>query len=70
MHTVYVLLCFVIVNYTQIIQSYFSGTGAMVAPVPRKQPWRIWANDSHASTKDDYVTTTTQSMNENRASIH
>ena len=47
-----VVLCFVIVTssflddlfglFTHILQGCFTGTGAIVAPVPVKQPWRIW----------------------------
>ena len=28
--------------FTHIFQGYFSGTGAINAPVPLKQPWKIW----------------------------
>ena len=35
-----------------ILQGYFTGTG--IAPVPVKQPWRIWVNRSHYFTKNWY----------------
>ena len=33
-------------NFTQILKGYFTGTVAMIAPVPVKQPWTIWVSTS------------------------
>ena len=44
-----ILQCIVVIRYftdfTHILQGYFTGTGARFAPVPMKQPWRIWVNE-------------------------
>ena len=36
----------VLVSFTHILQGAFTGTGAIIAPVPAKQPRRIWINPS------------------------
>ena len=39
----------VMLNYTHNLQDHFTCTGTIIAPVPVKQPWRIWVNKSHES---------------------
>ena len=66
MHTVFALLCFVVVIHWLIIP-YPSGLlhwhcgNLTIAPVPAKQPWWIWINTSCEFTMNDYITTTKQS---------
>ena len=50
-----VLLYFVFVNHTQILQGYFSGTSAMIVPVPNLK--NLGKLISHESIKDNYVIT-------------
>ena len=66
MHTVFALLCFVVVIHW-LIFPYPSGLlhwhcgNLTIAPVPAKQPWRIWINTSCEFIMNDYITTTKQS---------
>ena len=66
MHTVFALLCFVVVIHWLIFQ-YPSGLlhwhcgNLMIAPVPAKQPWWIWINTSCEFIMNDCITTTKQS---------
>ena len=66
MHTVFVLLCFVVVIHW-LISPYPSGLlhwhcgNLTIAPVPAKQPWWIWINTSCEFIMNDCMTTTKQS---------
>ena len=66
MHTVFALLCFVVVIHWLILP-YPSGLlhwhcgNLTIAPVPAKQPWWIWINTSFEFIMNDYITTTKQS---------
>ena len=66
MHTVFALLCFVVVIHW-LVFPYPSGLlhwhcgNLTVAPVPPKQPWWIWINTSCESIMNDCITTTKQS---------
>ena len=66
MHTVFALLCFVVVIHW-LIFPYPSGSlhwycGNLTnAPVPAKQPWWIWINTSCEFIMKDCITTTKQS---------
>ena len=66
MHTVFALLCFVVVIHW-LIFPYPSGLlhwhcgNQTIAPVPAKQPWWIWINTSCEFIMNDCVTTTKQS---------
>ena len=66
MHTVFALLCFVVVIHW-LIFPYPSGLlhwhcgNLTVAPVPAKQPWWIWINTSCEFIMNDCITTTKQS---------
>ena len=66
MHTVFALLCFVVVIHW-LIFPYPSGLihwhcgNLTIAPVPAKQPWWIWINTSYEFIKNDCITTTKQS---------
>ena len=66
MHTVFALLCFVVVIHW-LIFPYPSGLlhwhcGKLtIAPVPAKQPWWIWINTSCEFIMNDCITTTKQS---------
>ena len=66
MHTVFALLCFVVVRHW-LIFPYPSGLlhwhcgNLTIAPVPAKQPWWIWINTSCESIMNDCITTTKQS---------
>ena len=66
MHTVFALLCFVVVIHW-LIFPYPSGLlhwhcgNLTIAPVPAKQPWWIWINTSCEFILNDYITTTKQS---------
>ena len=66
MHTVFALLCFVVVIH-RLIFPYPSGLlhwhcgNLTIAPVPAKQPWWIWINTSCELIMNDCKTTTIQS---------
>ena len=66
MHTVFALLCFVVVIHWLIFH-YPSGLlhwhcgNLTIAPVPAKQPWWIWINTSCEFIMNDCITTTKQS---------
>ena len=66
MHTVFALLCFVVVIHW-LIFPYPSGLlhrhcgNLTIPPVPAKQPWWIWINTSCEFIMNDYITTTKQS---------
>ena len=66
MHTVFALLCFLVVIHW-LIFPYPSGLlhwhcgNLTIAPVPAKQPWWIWINTSFEFIMNDYITTTKQS---------
>ena len=66
MHTVFALLCFVVVIHW-LIFPYPPGLlrwhcgNLTIAPVPAKQPWWIWINTSCEIIMNDYITTTQQS---------
>ena len=66
MHTVFALLCFVVVIHW-LIFPYPSGLlhwhcgNLTIAPVPAKQPWWIWINTSSEFIMNDCITTTKQS---------
>ena len=66
MHTVFALLCFVVVIHW-LIYPYPSGLlywhcgNLTIAPVPAKQPWWIWINTSFEFIMNDYKTITKQS---------
>ena len=65
MHTVFALLCFIVVIYW-LIFPYPSGLlhwhcgNLTIAPVPAKQPWWIWINTSCEFIMNDCITTTKQ----------
>ena len=66
MHTVFALLCFVVVIHW-LIFPYPSGLlhwhcgNLTIAPVPAKEPWWIWINTSCKFIMNDCITTTKQS---------
>ena len=66
MHTVFALLCFVVVIHW-LIFPYPPGLlhwhcgNLTIAPVPAKQPWWIWTNTSCEFIMNDCITTTKQS---------
>ena len=66
MHTVFALLCFVVVIHW-LIFPYPSGLvhwhcgNLTIAPVPAKQPWWIWIDTSCEFIMNDSITTTKQS---------
>ena len=66
MHTVFALLCFVVVIHW-LISPYPSGLlhwhcgNLTIAPVPAKHPWWIWINTSCEFIMNDCITTTKQS---------
>ena len=66
MHTVFALLCFVVIIHW-LIFPYPSGLlhwhsgNLTIAPVPAKQPWWIWINTSCEFIMNDCITTTKQS---------
>ena len=66
MHTVFALLCFVVVIHW-LIFPYPSGLlhwhcgNLTIAPVPAKQPWWIWINTSCEFIMNNCITTTRQS---------
>ena len=67
MHTVFALLCFVVVIHW-LIFPYPSGLlhwhwgNLTIAPVPAKQPWWIWINTSCEFIMNDCITTTKQNI--------
>ena len=66
MHTVFALLCFVVVIHWLIFQYppgllHWHCGNLTIAPVPAKQPWWIWINTSCEFIMNDCVTTTKQS---------
>ena len=71
MHTVFALLCFVVVIHW-LIFSYPSGLlhwhcgNLTIAPVPAKQPWWIWINASCEFIMNDCITTTKQNTTKPR----
>ena len=66
MHTVFALLCFVVVihwlsfPYPSGLLHWHCGN-LTIAPVPAKQPWWIWINTSCEFIMNDCITTTKQS---------
>ena len=66
MHTIFALLCFVVVIHW-LIFPYPSGLlhwhcgNLTIAPVPAKQPWWIWINTSFEFIMNNCITTTKQS---------
>ena len=66
MHTVFALLCFVVVihwlifPYPSSLLHWHCGN-LTIAPVPAKQPWWIWINISCEFIMNDCITTTKQS---------
>ena len=66
MHTVFALLCFIVVIHW-LIFPYLSGLlhrdcgNLTIVPVPAKQPWWIWINTSCEFIMNDCITTTKQS---------
>ena len=66
MHTIFALLCFVVVIHW-LIFPYPSGLlhwhcgNLTIAPVPAKQPWWIWVNTLCEFIMNDCITTTKQS---------
>ena len=66
MHTIFALLCFVVVIHW-LIFPYPSGLlhwhcgNLTIAPVPAKQPWWIWINTSCEFIMNDCITTIKQS---------
>ena len=66
LHTVFALLCFVVVIHW-LIFPYPSGLlhwhcgNLTIAPMPAKQPWWIWINTSCEFIMNDCITTTKQS---------
>ena len=66
MHTVFALLCFVVVIHW-LIFPYPSGLlhwhcgNLTIATVPAKQPWWIWINTPCEFIMNDFITTTKQS---------
>ena len=66
MHTVFALLCFVVVIHWLIFPYplgllHWHCGNLTIAPVPAKQPWWIWINTSCEFIMKDCVTTTKQS---------
>ena len=65
MHTVFALLCFVVVihwlifPYPSALLHWHCGN-LTIAPVPAKQPWWIWINTSCEFIMNDCITTTRQ----------
>ena len=66
MHTVFALLCFVVVIHW-LIFPYPSGLlhwhcgNLTIAPLPAKQPWWMWINTTCEFIMNDCITTTKQS---------
>ena len=66
MHTIFGLLCFVVVIHWLIFPYppdllHWHCGNLTIAPVPAKQPWWIWINISCEFIMNDYITTTKQS---------
>ena len=66
MHTVFALLCFVVVIHWLIFPYpsdllHWHWGNLTIAPVPAKQPWWIWINTSCEFIMNDCITTTKQS---------
>ena len=66
MHTVFALLCFVVVLHWLIFPYpwgllHWHCGNLTIAPVPAKQPWWIWTNTSCEFIMNDRITTTKQS---------
>ena len=66
MHTVFALLCFVVVIHWLIFPNpsgllHWHCGNLTIAPVPAKQPWWIWINTSCEFIMNDCITTTKQS---------
>ena len=66
MHTVFALLCFVVVIHWLIFPCpsglfHWHCGNLTIAPVPAKQPWWLWINTSFEFIMNDYITTTKQS---------
>ena len=68
MHTVFALLCFVVVIHwlifpypSGLLHWHCSNLNLTIAPVPAKQPWCIWINTSCEFIMYDCITTTKQS---------
>ena len=66
MHTVFALLCFVVVIHWLIFPHpsgllHWRCGNLTIAPVPAKQPWWIWINTSCEFMINDCITTTKQS---------
>ena len=66
MHTVFALLCFVVVIHWLIFPHpsgllHWHCGNLKIAPVPAKQPWWIWINTSCEFITNDCITTTKQS---------
>ena len=66
MHTVFALLCFVVVIHWLIVPFpsgllHWQCGNLTIAPVPAKQPWWIWINTSCEFIMNDFMTTTKQS---------
>ena len=66
MHTVFALLCFVVVIHWLIFQNppgllHWHCGNLTIVPVPAKQPWWIWINTSCEFIMNDCITTTRQS---------
>ena len=66
MHTVFALLCFVVVIHWLILPYppgllHWHCGNLTIAPVPAKQPWWIWINTSCEFIMNDCITTTKQS---------
>ena len=75
MHTVFALLCFVVVIHW-LISPYPSGLldwqcgNLTIAPVPAKQPWWIWINTSCEFIMNDCMTTTKESTTKPQNRVH
>ena len=66
MHTVFALLCFVVVIHWLIFPYpwgllHWHCGNLTIAPVPAKRPWWIWINTSCEFSMNDCITTTKQS---------
>ena len=66
MHTVFALLCFVVVIHWLIFPNpsgllHWHCGNLTIAPVPAKQPWWIWINTSCEFIMNDCITTPNQS---------
>ena len=66
MHTVFALLCFVVVIHWLIFPYplgllHWHCGNLTIDPVPAKQPWWIWINTSYEFIMNDCITTTKQS---------